>query len=92
MLTQYEIDKDYVDSPEAARILNVDDSRIRRLCLDGRFEGAIKAGKSWLIPRISVMNFKRLRPRSIMKTPNDRTIISNAIREATNLKGCTDNG
>ena len=62
MITQNEIDKNYVDSVEAGRLLNITDARIRKLCLDGRFAGALKTGKSWLIPKQSVENFTRLPP------------------------------
>ena len=87
MIAQEEIDRDYIDSVEAARLLEVTDARIRRLCLDGRFQGAIKAGKSWLIPKIAVENFTRLRPGLKSKVnPDDRTIWANALKEANNLK------
>ena len=87
MLTQAEINKNYMDSPEAARMLNITDSRIRRLCLDGRFEGAIKAGKSWLIPRIAVGNFKRLAPGKKPPGTDEKELLLQAINEANNLNG-----
>lgn len=89
MIAQEEIDRDYIDSIEAARLLGISDARIRRLCLDGRFEGAIKAGKSWLIPKITVENFKPLRrgPKPIRRpVPDDRTVLANAIQEAKKWK------
>ena len=85
MIAQEEIDRDYIDSIEAARLLNVTDARIRRLCLDGRFQGAIKAGKSWIIPKIAVENYKPQRrgPKPIRRPyPDDRTVIRNAMAEA----------
>lgn len=86
MITQAEIEKDYIDSPEAARLLGISDSRIRRLCLDNRFEGAIKAGKSWLIPKIAVENFKRLPRGAKPREQVDREFLGNKINEAENLK------
>lgn len=57
-MTQEEFNIKYVDGPEAANILNVSTARIRRLCLDGRFEGVIKVGTSgWAIPREAVLSF-----------------------------------
>ena len=35
---------------EASRLWNITDSIITRYCRDGKIEGAIKDGKSWLIP------------------------------------------
>lgn len=61
MLTQEELDRDYLDSPGAAKVLNISPARIRKLCSLGRFEGALKLGTSgWLIPRQSVENYTRL--------------------------------
>ena len=76
MITQNEIDKNYVDSVEAGKLLNITDARIRRLCLDGRFEGALKTGKSWIFPRKSVDNFVRLPP-GIKKKERNRDFIKN---------------
>lgn len=86
MLTQAELNKSYIDSPEAARMLNISDSRIRRLCLDGRFEGAIKAGKSWIIPKIAVENFKRLPPGIKPRGYDEKKLLEQVIHEANNLK------
>ena len=79
MITQNEINKNYVDSVEAGKLLNITDARIRKLCLDGRFNGALKTGKSWIIPRESVKNFKRLPP-GIKKKEKNETLIKEALR------------
>lgn len=47
---------------DAALMLNVDRSRINVLLKQGRFDGAAKIGRNWVIPRVSVENFKRLPP------------------------------
>lgn len=39
-----------VGTTEAAKILNISSSRLRRLLIEGRVEGAYKSGKMWLIP------------------------------------------
>ena len=91
MITQAEIEKDFIDSPEAARLLGISDSRIRRLCLDNRFQGAIKAGKSWLIPKIAVENFERLPRGAKTREQIDRETLTNAIKEANNLKDDDNN-
>lgn len=81
MITQEEIERDYVDSPSAARELRVSDARIRRLCIDGRFDGALKAGRAWLIPKISLTTFRhKKRGRKIRPNPN-KILIENAILE-----------
>ena len=56
------IEQDYVSANEAAGMLGVTRNRIGRLCLDGRFEGAIKVSRSWIIPREAVLNHKPLPP------------------------------
>ena len=88
MITQEEIERDYIDTPSAARELDLTNARIRKLCSDGRFEGALKTGRAWIIPRNSVKNFTRLRPRSIKKEPADREIIEYAIKENNKWKEC----
>jgi Fic family protein len=40
----------YMSSKEASEIWKISDRRIRVLCNEGRVEGAIKIGRSWLIP------------------------------------------
>ena len=44
--------------PEAAELLGVSDARIRQLCLEGAFVGAMKRGNWWFIPRTSVEAFQ----------------------------------
>lgn len=61
-MTQEELEREYVDGPQAAKILRVSTTRIRQLCLQGRFKGALKVGSSaWLIPREAVQNHTPLR-------------------------------
>ena len=47
---------------DVATMLNVHRSRINVLLQQGRFDGAIKVGRNWVIPRSSVENFRRLPP------------------------------
>lgn len=42
---------------EAARWLNVSDSKIRRMCDDGEFDGAFKVGAVWRIPSSAVAQY-----------------------------------
>lgn len=86
MITQEEIERDYVDTLSAARELGITDARIRKLCSEGRFEGALKTGRAWIIPKISVKNFIRLRPRSIKRELTDREVIGQAIKESNRWK------
>ena len=83
MITQDEIEKNYIDAPEAAKILHISNARVRRLCLDGRFEGAFKAGSSWLIPRKAVENHTSLPP----GPKTSKRILDNALNKADNLQG-----
>ena len=43
-------------------MLNITRSRIGKLCLAGRFSGAVKIANSWIIPREAVLNHKPLPP------------------------------
>ncbi len=85
MIDEKMINDNYVDQATAANMLTVSRSRINKLCRDGRFEGAIKAGWSWLIPRIAVENFKREKRGVKPKSYNEKILLQKAIREAANL-------
>ena len=41
---------DFVTVMQAAELLNLSRQRVAKLCLAGRFKGAIKPGHDWLIP------------------------------------------
>ncbi len=47
---------------DAALLLNIDRSRVKLLCRQGRFDGAVKIARNWVIPRASVESFQRLKP------------------------------
>ena len=82
MITEKDIYKEYSITMDAAKRLNVNDSRIRQLCIAGRFHGAFKLGETWLIPRKSVENFTRLprgaKPKTA-KRPHDSEIIATTL-------------
>ena len=84
MITQEEINRDYLDTPSAAHELNISDARIRRLCLDGRFEGALKAGQAWLIPKSSLKTFRHQKRGK--KISRAKALIENAIIESNKWK------
>ena len=79
---------DYVSVHDAAIMLNVDRTRVNRLLYQGRFEGAVKIARNWVIPREAVENFQRLKPGVKSKTKQqkaeDEAMIA-AVREQ--LKG-----
>ena len=52
----------FVSVQEAAELMGLDRSRVGRLCREGRFSGAAKIGRSWIIPREAVLNHKPLPP------------------------------
>ena len=41
---------DYMTTIEAAKLWHITPRRISTLCTDGRIEGAVKKGNTWLIP------------------------------------------
>ena len=83
--------EDLISVPEAAKILDIDKSRVGRLCRQGRFKNARKIGDRWVIPRESVENFTRLAPGKRLHTKTHAAygylILKKAIKEADNLKG-----
>lgn len=62
MIQREDIEKNYVNAPEAGKILNITRNRVTKLCAEGRFLGAIKIGSSWIIPREAILNHKPLPP------------------------------
>ena len=84
MVTEEDIKRDYVNANEASQIINVNNSRIRQICIEGKFEGAFKVGDTWLIPRKAVGNYSK-RKRGPKPKPTLRETITNALNEATNL-------
>lgn len=96
MLTQEELNRDYVDGPAAAKMLKVTTNHVRLLCATGKLKGAMKLGTSgWIIPRASVLNYvpgrKGPKPKPSHVRKNKR-ILEQAIKEADNLKNGTNNG
>lgn len=41
---------EYLTTVEMSEVWNISSRRIGALCADGRIEGVIKKGKTWLIP------------------------------------------
>ena len=77
--------EDFVSVEDAADMLNIDRSRVTRLCRQGRFNGAVKVSRVWLIPRVTVLNHKPLPPGVKPKTPgrtDDAALLSSAIEAA----------
>ena len=76
-----------LSAPEAGKILGLSTVRINVLLREGRFNGAEKIGRNWVIPREAVENFKRLPPGVKSKTKQqqkeDKALIAQAL-EATN--------
>ena len=42
---------EYLTVKQVAQLAGVDESRVRVLCGQGRFEGAVKRGGAWFIPK-----------------------------------------
>ena len=80
---------------DAALMLNVDRSRVKLLCRQGRFNGAVKIARNWVIPRKSVETFKRLPPggkRNIKYQHEEDTAMIARFRESTIQYGNADGG
>lgn len=78
-----EILEKYVAQKTAAEMMNVTPSRISQLCNQSQFEGAIKIGGSWIIPKTAIENYKpnkRGRKKNVKKNP-DRVMLEKAITE-----------
>ena len=79
------LERDYIDGVEAAELLGLSMIRVRELCQQGRFNGAFKFGRSWIIPRSAVLSFQRLPRGPKPKTPrraDDAALLSSALDEA----------
>ena len=84
MLNKEIIEKNYFTQAEAAKALSFSLARISQLCSEGKFEGAMKIGWSWIIPKLSIENFHKS-PKGRKPKPkggSERTILINAIAEA----------
>ena len=62
MISEEEIRRDYVSGKEASDLLIVNESRIRQILSMDRLPGAFKFADTWLIPRVAVENYTRLKP------------------------------
>ena len=51
LLTFVEANMDYLTTNEMSEIWEISSRRISLLCAQGRIEGAVKKGKTWLIPQ-----------------------------------------
>ena len=87
MLTQKELDEEYVDGPAAAKMLNVTSNQVRFLCANGRFNGAMKLGTSgWIIPKISVLNYKPQKRGPKSKLNQDKALIRETLEKIQEFK------
>lgn len=90
MMTQEELDREYVDCPAAAKILKVSSAWVRTLCAKKRFPGTLKVGTSgWLIPRETVLNYKpspRGKKARVARREDDRALIRSALEEAAKTR------
>ena len=70
---------------DVALALSVDRSRVNVLLRQGRFAGAVKIGRNWIIPRASVESFQRLPPggrkNTKQKQAEDRAVVAAALEE-----------
>ncbi len=79
------IENEYVTATEAGALMGVTRNRVGRLCIEGRFNGAIKMGGIWLIPREAVLSHKRLPPGvkgRAARREEDAALLSAVLAEA----------
>ena len=84
------ISEDYMSAVDAALALKIDRSRVLVLCRQGRLFGAEKIGTSWVIPRSSVENFRRLPPggsKNLKQQHEEDKAMIARLRESTRQHG-----
>ena len=86
MINVDDVQENYMTAPEAAKYLGLTRNRVGRLCIEGRFSGAVKLGRTWLIPREAVKHHERLKPGELARA-EDRAIIERLKEEIATLKG-----
>lgn len=82
-----------ISAPEAGKILGLTAVRIGVLCRQGRFDGAEKIARNWVIPRSSVENFKRLPPggsKNLKQQHEEDKAMLARLRESTIQHGNAD--
>ena len=62
-----------ISASDAGVMLGISTVRMNVLLRQGRFAGAEKIGRNWIIPREAVENFKRLPPGVKSKTKQQQT-------------------
>lgn len=86
-----EVREKYMTAPQAAEYLGLTRNRVGRLCIDGRFAGAVKIGRNWIIPREAVEHHERLKPGGLSRQ-DDRATIAQLRAEIARLKGGRSDG
>ena len=90
MNVQEVLKNEYVDSAEAAKMLNLSIISIRALCQRGRLNGAFRFGNAWIIPRISVQN--RTKSKVDAKPhKNNRAFINNILKKNKSMNVHSEN-
>ena len=85
MINVDDVQENYMTAPEAAKYLGLTRNRVGRLCIDGRFLGAVKLGRTWLIPREAVIHHERLKPGDLARA-EDKAMIERLKREIAAIK------
>ncbi len=83
MNVQQVLEEEYVDSAEAAKMLNLSIISIRALCQRGKLNGAFRFGNAWIIPRISVQT--RTRSKAGAKPRSNRAFINNILTKSKKM-------
>ncbi len=82
-----------ISAPEAGKILGLTAVRVGVLCRQGRFDGATKIARNWVIPRASVENFRRLPPggsKNLKQQHEENKAMLARLRESTRQHGNAD--
>lgn len=87
------LNEQLISAPEAGKILGLTAVRVGVLCRQGRFDGATKIARNWVIPRASVENFRRLPPggsKNLKRQHEEDKAMLARLRESTTQHGNAD--
>lgn len=91
MINVADIQENYMTAPQAAEYLGLTRNRVGRLCIDGRFSGAVKLGRNWLIPREAVEHHERLKPGDL-RHAEDKALIAQLQAKIAKMEGGVNDG
>lgn len=73
-----EILKDYITTRQAADLLGIRVDSVHHLIMEGRLDGSMKIGNSWLVPKSSIEQYYRTKAPSGQKAKHPPKIATEA--------------